>query len=100
MGAVENFQRKSFISFIYFISSRPYKGLDRLSNLVRPSFSTLDFPGPYMTRLEAKITLMRSRCTQSAHAGRSAHAHLSWRSLRLSFIGVQPVKSEERKAWI
>jgi hypothetical protein len=100
MGAVENFQRKSFISFIYFVSSQPYEGLDRLRNLARPSFRTLDFPGSYMTRLAAKITVMHPRCTHSAHAGPSAHAYLPYRSLRLSFIDMLPVKSEGRKAWI
>lgn len=97
MGAVENFERKPFISFIYFVSSQPYKGLDRLRNLARPSFRTLDFPGSYMTRLEAKITVMHPRCAHSAHAGPSAHAYLPYRSLRPSFIEVLPAKSEGGK---
>jgi hypothetical protein len=72
MGAVENFQRKLFISLIYSSSTQPHSGLDRSRNPARPSFDIFCFFPESYPLLKTKTSNLHSRCTQKPECTRTA----------------------------
>jgi hypothetical protein len=77
MGAVENFQRKLFISLIYSSSTQPHSGLDRSRNPVRPSFDIFCF----FSRIISPVENQNVQSAFSVHTKARVHtnggAHLS-----------------------
>jgi len=70
MGAVENFQSKAFISFVFFVANRSYKGLDRPANPAQASL--LDWL--FQDHIRSDQQPNHHICILSAHESPSAYA--------------------------